>query len=161
LKRQRFPFIISPYELSRLTTSTQDNQDIARNASPVPAGNSVQETSMKAPGLAVPEREFFKHLVPILDGLEAVREAIASGGEESWLKGLDLFRGKLHELLGTGGFRALAKVGDPFDPALHEAIGAEPGTGLPEGAIAQVVQQGWKLGDLVLRYAKVTVARNC
>ncbi len=108
----------------------------------------------------MPETEFFKHLVPILDGLEAVREAIASGGEESWLKGLDLFRGKLHELLGTGGFKALAKVGDPFDPAVHEAIGTESGTGLPEGTIAQLVQQGWVLGDLVLRYAKVTVARN-
>ncbi|MFH2114880.1 MAG: nucleotide exchange factor GrpE [Spirochaetota bacterium] len=131
MKRQRFPFIISPYARSGV-----------------------------APELVTPETEFFKHLVPILDGLEAVREAIATGGEESWLKGLDLFRGKLHDLLGTGGFKALAKVGNLFDPALHEAIGVESGTGLPEGTIAQVVQQGWVLGDLVLRYAKVTVARN-
>lgn len=115
---------------------------------------------MEVPGLVVPEAAFFKHLVPVLDGLEAVREAIATSGEESWLKGLELFRGKLYALLGTGGFTALAQVGTPFDPSLHEAIGAELVTGMPEGTIVQVVQQGWKLGDLVLRYAKVTVARN-
>ena len=80
--------------------------------------------------------------------------------DESWKKGIDLFYEKLHHLLETKGFKGSATVGDEFDPSLHEALRAEVSSAVPAGAVSQVVKNGWVLGDHVLRYAKVIVAKR-
>ena len=47
-----------------------------------------------------------------------------------------------------------------FDPNLHQAIAEVPGNGKPPGAIVDVVQMGYMIGDRLLRPAMVTVARR-
>ena len=108
----------------------------------------------------VGEEPFYLQLIPVLDGLDSVREAIGASGDGSWKKGIDLFHEKLHHLFETRGFKGSAEVGDEFNPSLHEAIGAEESFEVPAGAVSQVVQNGWVLGDRVLRYAKVIVAKR-
>jgi molecular chaperone GrpE len=51
-------------------------------------------------------------------------------------------------------------VGEPFDPNLHEAMFEVPGTDLPNGAVAQVIEPGYKLHDRLLRPARVGVAKS-
>ena len=47
-----------------------------------------------------------------------------------------------------------------FDPNLHQAIAEVPGNGKPAGAIVDVVQTGYMIGDRLLRPAMVTVAKK-
>ena len=45
-----------------------------------------------------------------------------------------------------------------FDPHVHEALLAQPGEGAEEGSVLQVLQKGYRLGDKVIRPARVIVA---
>jgi len=49
------------------------------------------------------------------------------------------------------------KVGDAFDPGVHEAVTKQPVQGVAPGAISMAFQSGYRLGDSVLRPAKVAV----
>ena len=49
-------------------------------------------------------------------------------------------------------------VGAPFDPAFHEALGQDDGTGAPSGQVTAVLQKGYIHGDKVVRAALVRVA---
>jgi molecular chaperone GrpE len=46
----------------------------------------------------------------------------------------------------------------PFDPHIHEALLTQPGEGVEPGSVLQVVQKGYRLGDRVLRPARVVVS---
>ena len=145
MRKQRFPFLISPFEKSVDVLSEMVAEILSKDNQPeIPDGG---------------EEAFYSQLIPVLDGLESVRAAIGTSGDESWKKGIDLFYEKLHLLFETKGFKSSARVGDVFDPSIHEAIGAEASSIVPAGTVSQVVQNGWMLGDRVLRYAKVVVAR--
>ena len=49
-------------------------------------------------------------------------------------------------------------VDGAFDPHVHEALLSQPGEGAEPGTVLQVVQKGYRLGDRVLRPARVVVA---
>jgi molecular chaperone GrpE len=49
-------------------------------------------------------------------------------------------------------------MGQPFDPARHEAVAQVPGTDAAAGTVIDVVQQGYRLGEFVLRPARVVIA---
>ena len=172
MRKQRFPFRINPYEKPGESQVEESKEDAGP---PLSAESSFRElreaigalSRMVAPVLQKlgdiepPEDDpFYSQLIPILDGLDSVRESIGASGEESWKKGIDLFYEKLHQLLETKGFKGSVQVGDEFDPSLHEALGAEVSSAVPAGAVSQVVQNGRVLGDRVLRYAKVIVAKR-
>lgn len=59
-------------------------------------------------------------------------------------------------LLEDEGVTRIGAVGDPFDAACHEAV-AEESADVPAGHVSRIVQTGYRLGDRVLRYAKVAV----
>lgn len=61
-------------------------------------------------------------------------------------------------LLETQGVRPIGKVGEAFDAAAHEACATEPGDDVEAGHVSRVIQPGYKLGDRILRHAKVAVA---
>ena len=67
------------------------------------------------------------------------------------------------QLLGTlerHGVKPVSTEDGKFDPNLHQAIAEVPGNGKPAGAIVDVVQSGYMIGDRLLRPAMVTVARR-
>ena len=133
--RSRFPFLISP-----------------------PARRSGARLRLeKQP--AEPLGSFFSGLLPIVDGLEAVRALISQTGEEQWRRGISMFSEKLLEHLAAFGLQATAQVGEPFDPTVHEALAAAEDRGVGEGCVCEVVQQGWRYGGKLLRFARVVVAR--
>ncbi len=69
---------------------------------------------------------------------------------------------KLHSTLGRFGVESFGAPGEVFDPTLHEALMHLPDAELPEGSdattIVQVMQPGFKVGDRVVRAARVAVA---
>ena len=54
----------------------------------------------------------------------------------------------------------LSPEGEKFDPNFHQAMFEMPHETLPAGAVAQVVQSGWKIGERVLRPALVGVSKG-
>ena len=97
-----------------------------------------------------------KKLLPILDNVD--RAAASDKQSADYIKGVELII-KQFESLGTDlGIEEVAKVGDTFDPTLHEAVMHIEDKNLGENVITQILQKGYKIGDTVIRPAMVTVA---
>lgn len=103
---------------------------------------------------------FFSGLLPILDGLEAVRRLILQAGAEEWQRGISILYEKVLSYCGSFGLVRSAVVGKPFDSSFHEAVGVADDPGVEEGCVCEVVQQGWLYGGKALRFARVIVARH-
>ena len=73
--------------------------------------------------------------------------------------GLRMVRGELLRALEKAGVDLLQpKPGDAFDPHQHEAIMQAPAAGVATGHVSNTLQCGYRLGETVLRPAKVAVA---
>jgi molecular chaperone GrpE len=96
-------------------------------------------------------------LLPVLDDLERALEAASKHEEAKLEEGVKLVHQSLSGVLERHGLTEI-EAGGPFDPHVHEALLTQPGDGAEEGAVLQVLQKGYKLGEHVLRPARVIVA---
>ncbi len=96
-------------------------------------------------------------LLPVLDDLERALEAAAEHEEAKLEEGVRLVHRSLLGLVERHGLSEIETEG-AFDPHVHEALLAQPGEGAEQGAVLQVLQKGYRLGDKVLRPARVIVA---
>jgi molecular chaperone GrpE len=100
-----------------------------------------------------------KYLV-ILDDLERALKARPTEGEGAvWAEGITLIHRKLGTLLEQEGVKRMEAEKEIFDPNRHEAIMLEDSADHTSGQIIEVIQQGYLLGDRVIRPAIVRVAR--
>src|SRR5437764_12528040 len=97
-----------------------------------------------------------KQLLPVLDDLERALEAAAEHEEAKLEEGVRLVHRSLADLLVKEGLVEVDTEGK-FDPHTQEALLAQPSEA-DEGDVIQVLQKGYKLGDLVLRPARVVVS---
>jgi molecular chaperone GrpE len=97
-----------------------------------------------------------KQLLPMLDDLERAVEAAGEHGETTVADGVRLVHRALADLLTREGLVEVETGGD-FDPHTQEALLTQP-SDAPEGAVIQVLQKGYRLGDHVLRPARVVVS---
>lgn len=96
------------------------------------------------------------------DELQPGMRSAAPGDEAiaAWLEGLEFVRDRLLDVLSAEGVRPIETDGETFDPHLHVAVEATPASDeQPAGSIAQETRRGYRIGDAVLRYAEVVVAR--
>jgi hypothetical protein len=78
----------------------------------------------------------------------------------AWLQGLELVRERLFETLAREGVEPLEAIGQPFDPHRHVAMDTVPARDdAPSGTVVSELRRGYAVGDRVLRYAEVVVAR--
>ncbi|MDX6438676.1 MAG: molecular chaperone GrpE [Gaiellaceae bacterium] len=96
-------------------------------------------------------------LLPVLDDLERALEAAAEHEEAKLEEGVRLVHRSLLGLVERHGLTEIDTEG-AFDPHVHEALLAQPGLGAEEGSVLQVLQKGYRLGDKVIRPARVIVA---
>ena len=96
-------------------------------------------------------------LLPVLDDLERALEAAAQHEEAKLEEGVRLVHRSLLGLVERHGLSEIEAEG-AFDPHVHEALLAQPREGAEEGSVLQVLQKGYRLGDKVLRPARVIVA---
>ncbi len=97
-----------------------------------------------------------KELLPILDDLGRALDAAEEHEEVKLEEGVRLVHRSLAELLAKQGLAEIETDGK-FDPHVHEALLSQP-SDKEEGSVIEVVQKGYKLGDRVLRPARVVVA---
>ena len=98
-----------------------------------------------------------KELLPILDDLERALDAAELHEEAQLEDGVRLVHRSLASLLERQGVKQIPTDGK-FDPHVHEALLAQPSETAESGAVIDVVQKGYKIGDRVVRPARVIVA---
>ena len=98
-----------------------------------------------------------KELLPVLDDLARALGAAEVHDEATVVEGVRLVQRALADLLAREGLEEIEADG-AFDPHVHEALLSQPGEGAEPGTVLQVVQKGYRLGDRVLRPARVVVA---
>jgi molecular chaperone GrpE len=86
--------------------------------------------------------------------------AAADAAVQALIEGVELTERELHAALGRHGVTKLSPEGEKFDPNFHQAMFEMPHETLPAGAVAQVMQSGWKIGERVLRPALVGVSKG-
>ncbi len=106
------------------------------------------------------EESVMLEIVAALDDLDrALTTVPESGSQEAWAEGVRMVGRRLVEYLGRQGVTPVDPVGQPFDPAFHEAVLEMPVADVPPGQVTQVLVRGWRRGKRTLRAARVVLAR--
>jgi len=111
--------------------------------------NEMMYASMKG--------DIIKKVLPALDDLE--RALQNRPADDAWANGIELIARKLQNMLDVEGLKRIEAVGAEFNPTFHEAISHEPADGVASGHVIAVVQNGYMLGERVIRPALVRVAQ--
>ena len=111
------------------------------------------ESRARAQGVMGAARAIF----PVMDHAELALQQKGMTLEQA-VQGLAMLQIELAKSLEKVGVERIEpKVGDAFDPGVHEAVMKQPVQGVAPGAISMAFQSGYRLGDSVLRPAKVAV----
>lgn len=84
----------------------------------------------------------------------------ADGSLKSLIDGIELADREMQRLLAKHGVKPIDAAGQKFDPHKHQAMFEVPNPNVPEGTVVQVVQEGFAIGERVLRPAMVGVAKG-
>lgn len=103
-------------------------------------------------------RDVLLQVAPILDNL---RRALRQETPEAELlkQGVELICDQFNDVLKGYGLAEIEAVGQPFDPAVHEALAEVPDREHPPGTIIEEMEKGYKLNDKVVRFARVVVSK--
>lgn len=101
--------------------------------------------------------DIIKKVLPALDDLE--RALQNRPADDAWASGIELIARKLQNLLESEGVKRIEANGVIFDPMFHEAVTHEPSDDIESGHVIAVVQNGYMLGERVIRPALVRVAQ--
>jgi molecular chaperone GrpE len=99
-----------------------------------------------------------KELVPVLDDLERALEAAEAHEEAKLEEGVALVTRAFGDILRKEGLEEITTDGK-FDPHVHEALLSQPSEA-EEGSVIEVIQKGYRLGDRVIRPARVVISRG-
>ena len=98
-------------------------------------------------------------LLPVLDSMNlALANAPQSEETQNFVKGFEMIRTKLEDVLDKEGVKEIDAEGKPFDAATMQAVMQEPAEGVEPGTVTQVLQTGYMLKDRMLRPAMVKVS---
>ncbi len=101
-----------------------------------------------------------RELLPVFDNLErAAAHAESATDVKALLDGIHMVLRQFQDTLGKLGVERLEGIGQPFDPALHEAISHIETKEFPPGFVAAEAQAGYRMNDRVVRPALVVVAK--
>jgi molecular chaperone GrpE len=116
----------------------------------------VQASSARGKG------ELLREVVPVLDDLERAIQAAGldpEGDSEDGLShGVLLVFRSLRDSLTRNGVEAVDPTGERFDPTSHEALSTVAADGVESGVVVEVLQKGYRLGEQLIRPARVVVS---
>lgn len=102
-------------------------------------------------------RMLLERLLPVLDNLQ--RAVQSNAGGETLRNGVEQTLRGFEAILTSQGVVPIEVRGEPFDPRVAEAVGTAPSSDVPEDTVVEVAEKGYKLGEDLLRPAKVIVAK--
>ena len=98
-----------------------------------------------------------RDLLPVVDHLELAMKH-REGGSDALVEGVGMVLRQFHEVLVRHGVEPISAAGEPFNPEVHEAVTQRESDEVPAQAVIEEFQKGYKLGQFVLRPAKVVVS---
>lgn len=103
---------------------------------------------------------FVRDLLPVFDSFEKARESDASdeSAAAAMKEGLEVTHKQLRGVLDKYRIEVIDPVGEPFDPAFHEALMRQPSAEHAPGTVVTVFERGYKLGSRLIRPARTVVA---
>jgi molecular chaperone GrpE len=117
----------------------------------------------KAEGALYAATNFARDLLSVADNmgraLKAVDREHLEGATRSLMEGVEATERELLNSFQRHGIKKLAPLGEKFDPNMHQAIIEVPTAEHPPGTVAQVMQDGYAIGERCLRPAMVGVAK--
>jgi molecular chaperone GrpE len=110
---------------------------------------------------------FARDMVSVADNMRRALDAVppelrgdADAGVKALIEGVELTGRELAKALEKHGIKKLDPAGQKFDPNFHQAMFEIPDASVAAGTVVQVVQEGYVIGDRVLRPALVAVAKG-
>ena len=98
-----------------------------------------------------------RDLIPAIDNLERALESAPD--DDPLTDGVRLVHRELTEALQRAGVTSFDPTGEKFDPASSEALSTQPSDGADPGTVIELLTRGYRLGDQVIRPARVVVAQ--
>lgn len=109
--------------------------------------------------IASANADILRELLPVLDNFErGLQSATATPENQAIVEGFSMIFDQLKALLGKFDVAEVPTDGQPFDPAVHEAITTMPSADIPEGHIVTAARRGYTLAGKLLRAAQVVVS---
>lgn len=102
------------------------------------------------------KRDMAEALIPLADNFRSLVAHAPDANKDPWVAGVTHVARQFEQNLTDFGIEIIENIGEAFDPAIHEAVGEEEKEG-QEGKVLAVTQAGYKIGDVIIRPAKVTV----
>jgi molecular chaperone GrpE len=100
-------------------------------------------------------------LLPVVDDFERAFQTLPPELKDvPWVEGMRMILRKLHSILDSENVTPIEAAGQPFDPLWHDAVMQEETTKYPDNYVMEELQRGYRLGERVLRPARVKVASN-
>lgn len=102
-----------------------------------------------------------RELLPVVDNLErALTHVAGMPNSEKWIEGVSLTHKQLLDAIGKFGVAPIAALGQPFDPAVHQAVAQRSANDAEPNTVVEELQRGYLLHERVLRPAMVVVAQR-
>ena len=105
------------------------------------------------------QERLIKELLPVLDSMEQALQAAISANDESMIQGIELTHKLMLNALVKVDVKPIEALGKTFNPNVHEAMVMQD-SDEPENTVISVFQQGYLLGERVIRPARVVVAKS-
>jgi molecular chaperone GrpE len=102
--------------------------------------------------------EVILEILNIIDDFERAFSVVEDGDDE-FVQGIKLIYNNLIGILDKFGVQEIESLNTPFDPNVHMAVGQVETEDVESGRVAEVIQKGYRLDDMVIRPARVIVAK--
>jgi molecular chaperone GrpE len=151
------------HDLDELLSQRDEYLDLAKRTK---ADFENYRKRMSAEILAAPgqgKAEVIRQVVPVLDDLERAIQAAGldpeGDSDDGLAHGVLLVFRSFRDALAKNGVEAMDPTGERFDPNLHEALSTRAADGVESGSVVETMQKGYRLGEQLIRPARVVVAQ--
>jgi molecular chaperone GrpE len=153
-------------DIERLLVDTQRERDeyldLAKRTKADFENYRKRMTAEAAAALVRGKAEVLRDVLPVLDDLERAIQAAGldpeGDSEDGLAHGVLLVFRSLRDSLVRNGVEAVDPTGERFDPNLHEALSTQAADGAEAGTVVETMQKGYRLGEQLIRPARVVVA---
>ncbi|MFA5127961.1 MAG: nucleotide exchange factor GrpE [Patescibacteria group bacterium] len=121
--------------------------------------NLQKETlARRAEWAQMSEQQILEEFIPVYEHLKMSTSGVA-GENNPWLDGVNHVLKQFADIMKAHGVEEIKTVGEKFDPKYHEAVGHETIEGAGEDEIVKEISGGFKMGDRVIKAARVMLAK--
>ena len=110
--------------------------------------------------VAYEKDKILRSLLPILDNLEHTLKAHSAESSDAVVRGVEIIYGHMLDILKSHGVSQMQALGEPFDPARHEAMLTREEPGTPANVVLEELHKGYLINDRVLRPTRVVVSKE-